>query len=108
MDRNFEWIWADLRERLPSARAIRNWSADKGDLGREFRINHVEAGAIVVGPPNPAQERRISKSEFGKVYRDWEGYKTGSISRAELGERTNSQNTTYIISVLHWRETTSI
>lgn len=105
MDRNFEWIWADLREKLFRARAIRDWSADKGELKGEFRINHVEAGAIVVGPPNPAKERRISKSEFEKVYRLWGGYKTGSVSRTELGKATNSQNTTYILSILHWRET---
>jgi hypothetical protein len=61
----------------------------------------LDGGAITI-LPGTGCERRISKGDFEKVLDHWADYKAGRVTRAEL---TNiSQNTTYIMSLLHWRE----
>jgi cupin 2 domain-containing protein len=48
------------------------------------------------------KERRISKREFERVFAVWSDYKVGTVRRGKLA--ILSQNTTYILSILHWRE----
>jgi hypothetical protein len=63
----------------------------------------VDGAAVIVTSDRIAKERRISKGDFERIFALWPDYKVGAIRRRELV--TRSQNTTYIISLLHWRET---
>jgi hypothetical protein len=40
------------------------------------------------------------------MYALWAAYKAGTIGRGELGAK--SQNTTYILSLFHWLESSEI
>jgi hypothetical protein len=104
MNRTFNGIWADLRNRLRAGTVIRNWSADSGYTGGEFRVNDVDGSAIVVRSGQMGQERRVGRRDFEMLFALWGAYNRGAVSRAELGKR--SQNTTYVLSILHWREDT--
>lgn len=104
MKLTFEGVWADLRYRLKPRTTIPNWSILKGDTGGEFRIDHVDGGSITVIPEG-RKPRSISKADFERIYRMWPAYKTGSISRTELTPM--SQNSTYILSLFHWLETSA-
>jgi hypothetical protein len=103
MNISFEGIWADIRRRLRLGSTIKNWSADRGYTGGTFRINDVDGAAVIVTSDRIAKERRISKGDFERIFGLWSAYKVGTIRRGEL--ITKSQNTTYIISLLHWQET---
>jgi hypothetical protein len=72
--------------------------------GGEFTINDVDSAAVIVRSGQMGQERRVSKGDFQRLSAFWGAYNRGTIGRAELGKR--SQNTTYILSILHWREET--
>jgi hypothetical protein len=104
MNSTFEGIWADLRNRLRPGITVGNWSADRGYTGGEFRINDVDGAAVVVRSGQMGQERRVSRGDFEKLFALWGGYKRGTVGRAELGKK--SQNTTYVLSILHWQEDT--
>ena len=100
---SFEEVWADIRRRLRVGSAIKNWSADRGYTGGTFRINDVDGAAVIVTSDRIAKERRISKGDFERIFALWPAYKVGTIRREELVAK--SQNTTYIISILHWQDT---
>ncbi len=102
MNSAFEGTWADLRSRLRVGAIIRNWSADSGYTGGEFRINDMDSSAIVVRSPQMGPERSVSRRDFEKLFALWSQYNRGSVSRAELGK--HSQNTTYVVSILRWLE----
>jgi hypothetical protein len=106
MNGNFEALWADIRQRLTPGALVKNWSADRGYTGGEFRINDVDGSAVIVRSGQMGQERRVSRGDFQRLFAFWSAYNRGAIGRAELGKR--SQNTTYILSILHWREETQI
>jgi len=100
-----EGIWAEIRYRLRGAATVNYWSLGRGDHGgKTFRAVMLDAGTITVTASGIAKERRISMAEFIRVARLWPGYKDGTTSRSELAA-TKSQNTSYIIGLLHWRET---
>jgi hypothetical protein len=100
MNVTFEEVWADFRHRLKPGSAIKNWSV-RGYTGREFRIDGID-GAKVVVIPAKGKPRSVSKADFAGMYSLWSTYKSGTIGRAELTAK--SQNTTYILSLFHWRE----
>jgi hypothetical protein len=100
----FEGVWAEFRHRLKPRTTITNWSI-KGYTGGEFRIDNVDGAAITVIPKN-GKPRSVSKTDFGKMYALWAAYKASTIGRAELA--TKSQNTTYILSLFHWLESSDI
>jgi hypothetical protein len=104
MKDNFDKAWVDIRQRLRPNTMIKNWSADRGYTGGEFLVNDVDGAAVIVRSGQMGQERRVSKGDFQRLFAFWDAYNRGTISRAELGKR--SQNTTYILSILHWREET--
>src|SRR5690242_15209122 len=106
MNGSFEGLWADVRQRLTPGTLVKNWSADKGYTGGEFRINDVEGSAVIVRSGQMGQERRVSRGDFQRLFAFWSAYNRGVIGRAELGKR--SQNTTYILSILQWCEETQI
>jgi hypothetical protein len=93
-------VWADFRARLKPKTVVKAWSAT-GRARAKFSIEDLDGGAITI-LPGTGSARRISKGDFEKVLDYWAQYKAGRVTRVEL---TNiSQNTTYILSLLHWRE----
>ena len=103
MKLTFEGLWADFRHRLRAGTEVSTWSAHSGYTGGSFRVDGFEPTAIVVIPAR-RKARRVSREDFRRVYAQWGAYKSGTIGRADLGEITRSQNTSYIISLLHWLE----
>ena len=108
MNITFEGVWADLRHRLRVGTEMKGWSRDKEDTGLRFKIVDVGADSItIVSSPMPDKpkptERRIGRTDFARVYSSWKGYCGYKITRADMTKL--SQNTSYIFSILRWRET---
>jgi hypothetical protein len=100
-------VWADLRNGLRVGIEIKGWRRDKEDTGLRFKIVDVGPDPIrIESSPTPDKprpsERRIGKTDFARVYTAWLGYCGGKINRAEMTRL--SQNTSYIFSILRWRE----
>jgi hypothetical protein len=70
--------------------------------GAAFRINDVDGPAIIVRSRQMGYERRVGRGDLEKLFSLWGAYNRGTVSRAELGKR--SQNTTCELRILHWRE----
>lgn len=104
MNSSFVGAWADIRRRLRVRSTIRNWGVEKGYTGGTFDITDVDSAAIVVKSVRMAQERRVSKGDFERLFPLWPGYRDGELRRADP-RIMRSQNSTYVISILHWRET---
>lgn len=80
---------------------VQNWGAARGFTGGTFEVKDVERTSITVAGGDMQMSRRISKGEFEKVYAVWDTYLAGNYPRSKM---TNlSQNTTYIVSILHRR-----
>jgi hypothetical protein len=103
MKLTFEGVWADFRYRLKPRTQIKMWSAHSDYTGAGFKVDGFDPTAITVIPEG-RKPRSISREDFRRVYAQWGAYKAGKIGRAELGEITRSQNTSYILSLLHWLE----
>jgi hypothetical protein len=58
----------------------------------------VDGSAIVVRSGQMGQERRVGRGDFEKLFALWGAYNRGTVSRSELGKR--SQNTTYVLSMI--------
>jgi len=99
---SFEGAWADIRRRLIAGTVVNNWSADQGYTGGTFHINDVNEAAVIVWSNQMSRERAISKRDFERIFAVWPAYKVRTVRRGELAKL--SQNTTYILSILHWRE----
>ncbi|HEV2334561.1 MAG TPA: hypothetical protein VGS13_03610 [Stellaceae bacterium] len=74
MNGNFEEAWADIRQRLRPGTLVRNWSANKGYTGGEFRINEVDGAAVIVRSGQMGDERRVSKGDFQRLFAFWDAY----------------------------------
>lgn len=105
MREDFESTWTDLQRRLPVRERIQNWSADKGYTGGRFQIKDVKPSSITIEVGGTSVPHQVAKSEFQKIFADWPAYRVGTVRRSAL--RDKSKNTTYIVSILHWRETSS-
>jgi hypothetical protein len=78
---------------------VRNWGLSRGDTGGTFIIDDIERSAIVVRGGKMVEPRLVSKGEFEKLYAVWDQYLAGSLPRSKM--LPLSQNTTYILSILH-------
>ncbi|HET7881760.1 MAG TPA: hypothetical protein VFL55_12805, partial [Acetobacteraceae bacterium] len=85
--------------RFRAADVVRNWSAAKGYTGGTFKIDDVDRTSITVSGGEMRVPRRVSKGDFAKLYAVWDAYLAGNFPRSKM--QSLSQNTTYIISVLH-------
>ena len=101
MDESIESVWADFCSRLKPRAVIRNWSVVNGYTGGEFVIHTVGPGGIMI-ELTTGTERMLAKGEVQKLLTHWETYKAGKVARVDL--RNISHNTSYILSLLHWRE----
>ena len=104
MDGNFDGLWADLGNDRDSALSSGIGVRIGAILAANFEINDIDGAAVIVRSGQMGEERRVSKGDFQRLFAFWSAYNRGTIGRAELGKR--SQNTTYILSILHWREET--
>jgi hypothetical protein len=95
----FQTVWNDIQSILKRGVEISGWSREKGTTELRFQIVDVSNSAIIVGSPSMSDDRRISRGEFEKVYRRWEDYLSGRVTRAEM--RDLSQNTSYIFPIIH-------
>src|SRR5260370_24374953 len=102
MTENFEELWSDLRQQLMPGTLVRYWSAEAGYTGGGFRVDDVDEAGVIVRHGQIGHARRISKRDFQNLFAFWGAYNRGTISRAELGKR--SENTTYILSILQWHD----
>ena len=99
MGASFEAVWGKVVRTFRPAFRVENWSQARGYTGGNFRIEHVGNSGIMVFGGNMSVPRAVSRGEFEKVYAVWDEYTGGEYSRAELTKL--SQNTTYILSILH-------
>lgn len=96
--------WTELQRRRPVGRTIRTFSVAKGLLKGSFTVEALSSGRIEVSSKGmKAPPRAISRGDFEKVAGLWSAYKAGTLTRSGLIHE--SQNTTYIIGLLHWLET---
>lgn len=95
----FEEAWAQITRQIRPGAVMQNWGAARGYTGGIFEVKDVERTSITVAGGGMKKSRRISKGEFQKVYAVWDTYIAGNFPRSKM---TNlSQNTTYIVSILH-------
>jgi hypothetical protein len=99
MPSNFETTWTDIVRALDRGAIAQNWSIAKSYTGRTFKVEDVERTSITVSGGKMRAPRRVSRGEFEKLYEIWDAYPAGKYTRAEM--RSQSQNTTYILSILH-------
>jgi len=102
MTPTFEEAWSDIQLRLTPGTVVKNWSADKGYTGGRFKITGLDSSSVLIQSEHMNQERHVSKGDFERLFAFWPAYTCGTVGRSELAKR--SQNTTYILSILHWRE----
>ena len=94
----FETFWAELRSTLQPNAEIRGWGAARGYTAMRFRVTDVERAAVTVASSTMSAPRRVSKGEFAKLYRLWDDYCAGRVSRAAV--TAISQNSSYIFAIL--------
>lgn len=100
---NFNEVWSRIYQHLAKGMQIRNWSND-GYTDKATTIEAVYFQEILVLGERGRAPRSVSREEFKRVFEYWGGYKDGRIDRTELEKRAQTQNTTYIFSILHWSE----
>ncbi len=99
----FDSIWSDLTSRLQVGSKIKAWSRAKGYTGLEFQVVDVDSTLISVDKDGLSAPRRISRGDIAKVIGVRDDYIAGRLQRSEMSHI--SQNTTYILDLLHWLET---
>ena len=98
----FEDVWDDIQRRLLKGIEIPNWSYDGRTRGTT-RVDEIYYYEIWVNGSNTTESRTVRREDFKKMYEIWELYKLGHIRRGEISGL--SRNSTYIFTILHWRET---
>ena len=105
MPEDFDAIWSRIQRMLTPGIAIRNWSIAKSCTGGSFRIIAMTTETVTVFGGRMRAERTIPKAEFGKLAAVWDRYRAGRLPRSDLGSL--SQNTTYVLSLLHAAQETT-
>jgi hypothetical protein len=104
MKENFEGVWSDIRQRLMPGTLVRHWSVEGGYKGGAFLIDDVDGAAVIVRHGQMGQQRRILKGDFQRLFASWDDYNRGTIGQAAFAKL--SENSTYILSILQWRDET--
>ena len=92
--------WDEVQQRVRAGLQVQHWSKDKGDLQGRFTVDGVSQNRIEISSKSISGRRRISRADFEAVAKEWPTYLAGNVTRHDL--RDSSQNTTYVISLLHW------
>jgi hypothetical protein len=99
MKASFETIWSSIQHRLRPGMVVNNWGLSRGFTGGSFTIDDMERTAVTVRGGRMVAPRRVSKGEFEKLYAIWDQYLAGNFPRSKI--LPLSQNTSYILSILH-------
>ncbi len=92
-------FWSRLRSALTTPKRIGNWTRD--GLIRNGDFDAVSRGNTVYVELDNGNHRVISESEMRQVYRVWEAYMNGRMSRGAIVQKMNIHNSKYIISIMH-------
>ena len=99
MASHFEAAWGKIRTAIVPGSTIRNWSAARGYTGGAFQIDAVDGSSVSVSGGAMRAGRRVSKGDFAKIFAVWDEYTAVNFSRSRM--LPLSQNSTYILSILH-------
>lgn len=102
MSNDFNAVWRRLQMTLAGGETIRNWSPIRAYTGNQFTVVGTEANAILVRSNRTGNERRVTKRDFESVFSHLPDLEAGAIGRHELGQLTQSRNTSYILSLINW------
>lgn len=94
---NFDKFWNDLLIKLKTPKNITNWTAKNELLGEDFTAE-ATSDNIIICATREGSTMNARRKDFELVYKDWEGYKSETVSRKEFGE---SFVTKYTISIIH-------
>jgi hypothetical protein len=104
MSEDFENVWLDIQKRLMSGTLVRFWNPEKGYSGGSFPIDDVDAAGVIVRHGQTGSARRVSKRNFQHLFAFRQANNHGFIASAELGKP--SEDSSYILSILQWRDET--
>ena len=93
---SFDEFWTQL-QRLRPIGPTEAWSL-AGKTRSAFEITSIDETSVTVALGSGGF-RRIPQSDFEKLFAKWGDYKSERLPRQEL--RNLSQNSTYILTILH-------
>lgn len=96
---DFEATWNGILAAVAPGSVVRTWSAAKGYTGGSFRIDAADSASVTVSGAAMQAPRRVSKRDFSRIFAVWDAYAAGNFPRARM--LPMSQNSTYILSILH-------
>ena len=97
----FDQFWQALTSRLNGKTQIRNWTVDKGFLGRgDFMAGYRGGNFIICDAPDAKATQTVPRLDFEILHKHWQAYLNGLVSRRQLVKE--SRFTKYTISILHW------
>jgi len=97
----FGQFWQTLTSRLNGKTQIRNWTVDKGFLKRgDFMAGYRGGNYIICDAPDAKATQTVPRLDFELLYKHWQAYLSGHVSRRQLVKE--SRFTKYTISILHW------
>ena len=95
----FDAFWRNLKNALQEEQIIRNWTKDKGYLGRGNFAAVSRDKYIECYPPDAENPQKVPRNDFKIVYENWHSYLQGRITRRQLSD--SSRFTKYTISIIH-------
>ncbi len=95
----FTQYWRTIQDHLSTGQIMHAWSV-RGRARSVFSILAKDPSKITVAPQN-GKPRPVTRHDFEQVYEVWPAYRDRKKPRHELGF---SQNSTYIVTILHWCE----
>ena len=97
----FDQFWQALKSRLKVKSQIRNWTVDRGFLGRgDFMAGYRGGNYIICDAPDAKATQTVPRLDFELLHKHWQAYLNGHMSRRQLADK--SRFTKYTISILHW------
>jgi len=102
-NKEFEEFWKKFTRTLTEEHTIRNWTVDKGYLGKgDFVAKSKASGYIECDSPEAEMIQKVPKQDLKMMYEYWNSYINGNMGRADL--RDKSRFTKYTISIIHQYE----
>jgi hypothetical protein len=99
-DQEFISVWFSILGRIVG-QTIEHWSVTERAKG-SFTVVSCSPDHIGIVSPTITRIRRVSKTEFARIFWMWDDYIKGAVSKGELARL--SRNSTYVISILHWEK----
>jgi hypothetical protein len=97
---SFGEAWQFILTNLTPRPSLNHWTAAGRTTGYS-QILAVNPSGIDIRVSN-GNERKVSRSDFEKLYPYWAAYRDGKLSISEL--EFVSHNRLYVFAVLHWME----